>query len=261
MIRLLLTLSLAVLYFSSGTAQRSANLVFIGNSITYGAMHKEPGLTAPPVQCARWLSEQEGIDTVYFRNCGKNGRTTYHFLPRAEDVVPAGDKTQFGDVVAKTRSLVSEHPGLPLIFSIMLGTNDTVERPRNKHTSPKDYANNLCAIIDTLLRLWPEAHVVLNKPIWYTPDYVTKNGSVASKKSLKLIGKYEKQLPKVVRRCKAGQVHIGDNEAYKYFEQHWQTDINEEKDARGKSYWLHPNEQGAQRLAEFWGKAIMRMKK
>ena len=257
MMRLLLTLSFAILQLSTSTAQRSANVVFIGNSITYGALHKEPGLTAPPAQCARWLSAQEGIDTVYFRNCGKSGRTTYHFLPRAEDVIPAGDKTQFGEVVAKTRSLVNEHPGLPLIFSIMLGTNDTVERPRNKHTSPEDYTDNLCAIIDTLLQLWPEAHVVLNKPIWYTPDYVTKNGSVASKKSLKLLRKYEKQFTKVVRRCKAGQVHIGDSEAYNYFRQHWRTDINEEKDARGKSYWLHPNEQGAQRLAEFWGKAIL----
>ena len=256
MTRLLLTLSLAILQFSAGTAQRSANVVFIGNSISYGALHREPGLTAPPAQCARWLSAQEGIDTVYFRNCGRNGRTTYHFLPREEDVIPAGDKTEFGNVVAKTSELVKEHPGWPQIFSIMLGTNDTVERTRNKHTSPEDYANNLCTIIDTLLRLWPEAHVVLNKPIWYTPDYVTKNGSVASKESLKLIGEYEKMFPKVVSRCKAGQVHIGDCEAYKYFEQHWQTDINEEKDARGKSYWLHPNEQGAQRLAEFWGKAI-----
>ena len=255
--RLQFTLSFLLFCFSLALAQHSVNIVFIGNSITYGALHQQRELTAPPAQCALWLSQREDIDTVYFRNCGKSGRTTYHFLPRAEDVIPAGDKTQFGDVVAKTRELMREHPGLPLLFSIMLGTNDTVERPRNKHTSPSDYANNLCAIIDSLLRLWPEAHVVLNKPIWYTPDYVTKNGSVASKKSLKLIGEYEKQFAEVVRRCKAGQVHIGDTEAYKYFEQHWQTDINEEKDSRGKSYWLHPNEQGAKKLAEFWGKAIL----
>ncbi len=257
--RLLLTLSVLTVLISLSYAQRSANVVFIGNSITYGALHKNRELTAPPAQCARWLSAQEGIDTVYFRNCGKNGRTTYHFLPRAEDVIPIGDKTEFANVVANTRELMNEHPTPPLVFSIMLGTNDTVEWTRNRHTSPEDYAKNLCVIIDTLLRLWPEAHVVLNKPIWYTPDYVTKNGSVASKKSLKLLGKYEKQFSKVVRRCKAGQVHIGDSEAYNYFKQHWKTDINEEKDSRGKSYWLHPNEQGAQQLAQFWGKAIIRV--
>ena len=255
--RLLTVLSFTICHLSFTFAQRSANIVFIGNSITYGALHQQREQTAPPTQCARWLSAQEGIDTVYFRNCGRSGKTTYHFLPRSEDVVPAGDKTYFADVVAKTHELVKAHSTLPLVFSIMLGTNDTVERPRNKHTSPDDYASNLCALIDSLLTLWPDAHVVLNKPIWYTPDYVTKNGSVASKKSLKLLSEYYNMFAKVVENCKSGHVHIGDSEAYNFFEKHWQTYINEEKDSRGKSYWLHPNEQGAGRLAEFWGKAIL----
>ena len=237
--------------------EQGANIVFIGNSITYGALHQQRELTAPPTRCAQWLSRQAGIDTVYFRNCGRSGKTTYHFLPRQEDVVPEGDKTYFADVVAKTRELVSAHPTLPLVFSIMLGTNDTVERPRNKHTTPDDYANNLCAIIDSLLALWPNAHVVLNKPIWYTPDYVTKNKSVGTKQSLELLDAYFKTFPQVMSRCKPGHVHIGDNDAYRYFEKHWQTDIIEEKDSRNQSYWLHPNEQGAAKLAEFWGKAIL----
>ena len=241
----------------TATAQRSYNIVFIGNSITYGALHEQRELTAPPVQCARWLSEQAGIDTVYFKNCGRSGRTTYHFLPRQEDVVPTGDKTYFGDVVDKTRQLVKAHPGLPLVFSIMLGTNDTVERPRNSHTTPEDYARNLTVIIDSLLTLWPDAHVVLNKPIYYTPDYHTKGGSVASKKSLKLIDEYYKAFAQVVANCKAGQVHTGDSEAFDHFKQNWRTDVFAEKDARGKTYYLHPNEQGAARLAEFWGKALL----
>lgn len=255
--RLLLLFSLVIFHLSFVYAQRSANIVFIGNSITYGALHEQREQTAPPVQCARWLCQREDIDTVYFRNCGRSGKTTYHFLPCAEDVIPAGDKTYFGDVVSKTRELVKAHPSLPLVFSIMLGTNDTVERPKNKHTEPDDYAKNLITIIDSLLKLWPDAHVVLNKPIWYYPDYHTKGGSIASKKSLKLIDTYYHQFPQVVAKSKAGHVHIGDADAYTYFEQHWKTDIVEEKDARGKSYWLHPNEQGAGRLAEFWGKALL----
>ena len=238
-------------------AKREANIVFIGNSITYGALHEHRDVTAPPAQCAKWLSEQEDIDSVYFRNCGRSGRTTYHFLPNAADVIPAGDKTYFGDVVAKTRDLVKQHSGLPLIFSIMLGTNDSVERKHNSHTTPDNYVNNLVAIIDSLLTLWPDAHVVLNKPIWYTPDYVTKGGSVASKQSQNLIGVYADRLVDVVSRCKVGHVHLGDKNAYGYFKKNWKTDINEEKDARGKSYWLHPNEQGAVKLAEYWGKAIL----
>ena len=238
-------------------AKREANIVFIGNSITYGALHQQRDVTAPPAQCAKWLSEQEGIDSVYFRNCGRSGRTTYHFLPNAADVIPAGDKTYFGDVVAKTNDLVKQYPGVPLIFSIMLGTNDSVERKHNSHTMPDNYVNNLVAIIDSLLTLWPDAHVVLNKPIWYTPDYVTPGGSIGSKQSQKLIGVYADRFGDVVSRCKAGHVHLGDKDAYGYFKKNWKTDINEEKDARGKSYWLHPNEQGASKLAEYWGKAIL----
>ena len=255
--RLLTALSFIICQLSLGFAQQSANVVFIGNSITYGALHEQRELTAPPAQCARWLSQQDGIDTVYFKNCGRSGRTTYHFLPRAEDVVPAGDKTYFADVVAKTRELQKAHPGLPLLFSIMLGTNDTVERPKNSHTTPDDYARNLIAIIDSLLTLWPDAHVVLNKPIWYTPDYHTKGGSIASKKSLALLADYAAMFPQVAKSCRPGHVHVGDTEAYVYFEQHWKTDVVEEKDARGKSYWLHPNEQGAARLAQYWGRALL----
>lgn len=255
--RLLIALSFIICHLSFCLAEQSANVVFIGNSITYGALHQQRELTAPPVQCARWLSRQPGLDTVYFANCGHSGKTTYHFLPNQADVVPAGDKTYFADVVAQTRRLVAVHPALPLVFSIMLGTNDTVERPKNKHTTPDDYARNLTTLIDSLLKLWPEAHVVLHKPIWYTPDYVTKGGSVASKNSLKLLDSYYRMFPQVVSNCKPGHVHIGDSDAYAYFEQHWQTDINEEKDSRGRSYWLHPNEQGAAQLAEFWGKALL----
>ncbi|MBP3788965.1 MAG: SGNH/GDSL hydrolase family protein [Prevotella sp.] len=255
--RLLLGLSFIICQLSFCFAQQSANIVFIGNSITYGALHKIRDVTAPPVQCGLWLSQQEGIDTVYISNGGRSGRTTYHFLPNAADVIPAGDKTFFSDIVSRANQLVKAHPGLPLVFSIMLGTNDSVERKHNSHTTPDNYINNLCTIIDSLLTLWPDAHVVLNKPIWYYPDYQTKGGSIASKKSLKLLDTYYDCFAKIVARCKAGQVHIGDHEAYGYFRQHYETDIFEEKDARGKSYWLHPNEQGAQVLASYWGKAIL----
>ena len=255
--RIIVSLLANTLLFAFSFAQQSANLVFIGNSITYGALHQAREQTAPPVLCAKWLSQQEGIDTVYFRNCGRSGRTTYHFLPNPTDVIPAGDKTYFGDVVAKTRELVEAHPSLPLVFSVMLGTNDAVERTKNPHTEPADYVRNLTVIIDSLLSLWPDAHVVLNRPIYNTSDYVTKNGSVASEKSLRIMNTYYKQLPKVVANSKKGHVHTGDANAYSYFKHHYSTSVFEEKDARGKSYWLHPNEQGAQKLGEYWGKAIL----
>ncbi|MBO6012429.1 MAG: hypothetical protein J6P82_02785 [Bacteroidales bacterium] len=257
MLRFFFTLSLLILHCTLSFAQQSANVVFIGNSITYGALHENREQTAPPVRCAEWLSAQRGIDTVYVANCGRSGKTTWNFLPNAADVVPAGEKTYFPEVVMKTRQLVMSHPGLPLVFSIMLGTNDTVERRHNSHTTPEAYVRNLCTLIDSLLTLWPDAHVVLNKPIWYYPDYVTRNGSVASQESLKLLDAYQKSFPQVVAHCRKGQVHIGDSKAYGYFRKHYRTDVFEEKDSRGQSYWLHPNEQGAAVLARYWGKAIL----
>ena len=249
---------LSVFLFIGSYAQHSYNVVFIGNSITYGALHENRELTAPPFVCAEWLSGQSGIDSVYVKNCGRSGRTTWNFQPLKGRMIPATDKHYFGDVVSKTRSLVKEHPGLPLVFSIMLGTNDAVERPSNHATTLEDYVENMTLLCDTLLKLWPESHVVLQRPIWNTSNYVTKNGSVASKKGLKLMNSYYKEgFSQIVSRTKAGHVHLGDAEAYAYFEKNWRTDIFEEKDARGKSYRLHPNEQGARKLAEFWGKALM----
>lgn len=255
--RPLLNLLFFITYFSFSFAQQSANIVFIGNSITYGALHQQREQTAPPTQCARWLCQREGIDTIYFRNCGRSGRTTYHFLPNAADVIPAGDKTYFPDVVAKARELVKAHPDLPLVFSIKLGTNDAVKRPKNNPTTTDGYVKNMVTIIDSLLKLWPEAHVVLQRPIFNTSDYVTKNGSVAVKKSLKTLNAYYQSFPQILQRCKTGHVHLGDADAYGYFEKHWRSDIFEEKDARGKSFWLHPNEKGAAVLGELWGEALL----
>ena len=80
--RLLFCLSFAFLCLSCSIAQtRSYNIVFIGNSITFGAIQKKPELTAPPVKCGQWLSQQEGIDTVYIKNCGRSGlQPTISFL-------------------------------------------------------------------------------------------------------------------------------------------------------------------------------------
>ena len=63
--RVLLGLLFIYSCVSLSRAQQSANIVFIGNSITYGALHQNRDVTAPPVQCGLWLSQQEGIDTVY----------------------------------------------------------------------------------------------------------------------------------------------------------------------------------------------------
>lgn len=238
---------------------RSYNIVFIGNSITYGATHRNSDRTAPPVQCAAWLSAQDGIDTVSIVNCGRSGRTTYHFLPDKGAVVPKGDPTYFDDVVRRTRRLQAEHPDRPLVFSIMLGTNDSAERPRNHRTAPGQYVRNMTVIIDSLLALWPDAHVVLQRVIYYTPGYVTKMGSVMDDSSLAMLRRYYEGYGEIIAHCRRGHVHIGDTLAYDYFKTHYRTDVTLQHGGKGEPYYLHPNEQGAKVLGEYWGKAILRV--
>ena len=256
-LRLLTSVILLAISITASSQKQSYNMVFIGNSITYGAMHQQREQTAPPAQCARWLSAQDGIDTVYFANCGRSGRTTYHFLPNRSAVVPKGDPTYFGDVVKKASQLTKEHPESPLVFSIMLGTNDSAERPKNHRTSPDQYVANMTALIDSLLTLWPDAHVVLQRVIYYTPGYVTKMGSVMDDESLRHLSAYYDRYAEIIRRCKHGHVHVGDTLAYDYFRQNYKTDVALQHGKNGEQYYLHPNEQGAKALGEYWGRAIL----
>ena len=55
------------------------SIVFIGNSITYGACLTDPSTEAPPVHTAALLREK-GYE-VAFANCGYSGSTTVDFLP------------------------------------------------------------------------------------------------------------------------------------------------------------------------------------
>lgn len=237
--------------------EKSYNIVFIGNSITHGAKHEDWTKTAPPNECARWLSEQDGIGQIYFLNAGKSGKTTFHFLPDKRKVVPAGDSSYFNEVVEGTRKLVAKHPDLPLVFSIMLGTNDSAERPLNHATTKSQYVSNMTQMIDSLLAIWPDAHVVLNRVIYYTPGFITKSGSRFDEESLGRIRNYYESYPEIIANSKIGHVHIGDTLAHNYFKENLFTDIVKESDANGHPYYLHPNEKGAKALGEYWGKAIL----
>ena len=71
---LLLCICLGKLY------AQGVNIVYIGNSITQGALLKTPVTEAPPVQASQYI-EQATKQSVAFRNCGVSGTTTLDFLP------------------------------------------------------------------------------------------------------------------------------------------------------------------------------------
>jgi|SRR6185312_910779 len=66
--------------------KQNINIVFIGNSITYGARLANPVAEAPPVAAVAYLRRQPGIGEVSWSNQGKSGATTVDFLPPASQL-------------------------------------------------------------------------------------------------------------------------------------------------------------------------------
>lgn len=225
------------------------NIVFVGNSITQGALLQHPEQEAPPVQTRLWLEKQVGIADVNIFNQGVSGMTTVDFLP--------ANKTLFTKLKAAMETLKAEYPKGSLVFSIMLGTNDSANfGPTGAPISASQYYTNMKAIVDELLELFPSALFVLHRPIWYSPN--TYNGAQYLASGLKRLDGYFLQLQELVSHYAEKfpkRVFMGDEEAFTYFEVHHQTDLIPEEGLAG-IFYLHPNSKGAEKLAAYWGKAI-----
>ena len=150
-------LILAVCSFSLSVKQR-VNIVFIGDSITQG----EEGVTPSPDFAIAFLKQQLGIDQVKFSNQGVSGCTTVDFLPSTA--------THFREVVKAADNFYADKQAT-LIFSIMLGTNDSaIDGPLGSPVSSGSYGNNMKIIIDRLLKDYPGSKIIIHYPIWYSPN-------------------------------------------------------------------------------------------
>ena len=65
-------------------SQEVINLLFIGNSITYGDQLSDPATQAPPIICRALVEEATGLTTNVY-NGGHCGITTWGYLPGRED--------------------------------------------------------------------------------------------------------------------------------------------------------------------------------
>lgn len=232
-----------IAYCATVASAQKTNIIFIGNSITQGVILDDPDKEAPPVQAVRWL-EQQIPGKIEFRNCGISGSTTVNFLPASN--------TFFTKVKAAADELSKE--GGTLLFSIMLGTNDS--KNLKSHMQPEQYYTNMKAITDELLRLYPSCRIVLNRPIWYSPT--THNTYL--REGLDVLQTYFPELKKLAADyCSTfpGQVMVGDTIAFDHFKDNKPLFFKEEDNSG--TFYLHPNKAGAQKLGEFWGKAIKRM--
>ncbi|MCP9610618.1 GDSL-type esterase/lipase family protein [Coprobacter tertius] len=217
------------------------NIVFIGNSITQGVQIENPDKQAPPPQATRLLNERGFI--VKSVNCGVSGATTYNFLP--------GQGHLFSPVIQAADHFYAT--GKPLVFSVMLGTNDSaVAGTTGAPVSPDQYYKNMEVIIDSLLSRYSNSTIIIHRPIWYSPN--THNGSIYLSEGLARLKTYTPKL-KALEAAHPGRVFVGDKKAYSYFKKNHLKYLIPENGNSGVFY-LHPNAEGAEKLGDFWAKAI-----
>lgn len=223
------------------------NIVYIGNSITFGATLADAEAQCPPRRVAEML-QGRGY-TVDYRNCAVSGYTTFHFIPSG---------SQHGAVVSALKQL-DGNPGRLLVL-IMLGTNDSAEQGTlGAPVSTDTYYQNMKAIIDDIYKVSPRAEVIVNYPIWYSPN--THNFSTYLQAGLDRLGSYYPVIDKLVKyynRHTAHRVYAGSKAPYVFFkDQHLKYQTPEE--GRDGTFYLHPNEAGARKLATFWANSILKI--
>lgn len=229
--------------FTAGAQKAPAyNIVFIGNSITYGATLPAPALQCPPFHVVKLLREK-GY-TIRYANCGHSGSTTVDFLPSRQKLFPK--------VLQAADTLYNKSTGL--IFSITLGTNDSaIEGPNGAPVSPAHYRENLQQMIDSLHRRYPGSIFVLHRPTWYSPN--TYNGARYLAEGLQRLQSYTPELDSMAK-AHPRYIFKGDRHAYAFFEQHAVQYLTPEQ-GRAGVFYLHPNPQGAEKLAKFWADDLL----
>jgi len=221
--------------------EKAFNVVFIGNSITHGACLKDPATQAPPIMAVNYLNEHQC--RVKFANCGVSGSTTVDWLPATNNLFPKAVKA--ADTLY--------NKGVPMIFSIMIGTNDSaIKGPNGSPVSPEDYKKNLLTIIDSLLQRYPQSHIILNRPIWYSPN--THNTALYMAEGLTKLQTYTPMIIEITK-LRSKQVCLGDTKAFEFFKKNSLEYLTAEKGNSG-TFYLHPNALGAKKLGEIWAKVI-----
>ncbi len=209
------------------------NLIYIGNSITAGAGVK----TAPPALSANKL-ENEGYSVRYV-NCGVGGSTTVDWLPQTGSLFP--------NALNAAASL--DGTNAQLVFSIMLGTNDSaIQGPNGAPVSATKYKQNLKSIIDGLREKHPDCKIILNRPLWYSPN--THNSSTYLQEGLNRLQTYFPQIEALIQE-NSDYIFEGDTDAYAFFETNHLPYFQAETGNSG-IFYLHPNQSGADKLADYW---------
>lgn len=236
---LLITLfSVMTLTMSAATGtSRKINIVYIGNSITqaYYLSRTPPAISVQKLEASGYV--------VKYVNSAVSGSTSVDFLPERNNLFPK---------VTKAADSLNDSDAL-LLFSITLGTNDSAETgPTGAPVSSRQYKKNLATIIDSLIARYPECKIILNRPTWYSPN--THNSSVYLQAGLDRLQTYFVEIKNLISE-KSGHVYEGDTEAFDFFKENYLQYLMPENGNSG-TFYLHPNQEGAEKLADFWTKSL-----
>jgi unsaturated rhamnogalacturonyl hydrolase len=227
--------------YASKSQSMKVGVIFIGNSITEGTYLK----ITPPMAATSAL-RSKGYQ-VEFANCGISGYNSVDFLP---------GKKAFQKVVNAARELYVK--GYPLIFSIMLGTNDcpssgTTEAP----VSAEKFRANMEKIVNTLHADFPNSLCMINLPLWFSKN--TWNSARYMEDGLKRIQTYFPVIKEIVK-THSDFVLLGDTKGFntlrldppKYYKP---------QDGHAGTFYLHPNAYGAKVVGQLWAEALNRTMK
>lgn len=221
-------LIIVLLFFCSILNAQNLNIVYIGNSITEGALLKNPKTEAAPIRASQYLDKHLN-GKVTFRNCGVSGMTTLNFLPISGQQFPN---------VKTAASELAQREG-QLLFSISLGTNDSAcTMAFGAPVLPEEYYTNMKAIIDELLALYPQSKIVVQYPIWYSPN--TYNGAMYLKAGLERLKSYYPMIEKLMAHYSIThpkQVFPGSTEAFDFFKENYSTHFTPEEGNAWQYTW------------------------
>ncbi|MCR5695356.1 MAG: prolyl oligopeptidase family serine peptidase [Marinilabiliaceae bacterium] len=244
--RIIIIIAAFVLSATTLMAQPTGlNIVFIGNSITYGACSENPKTDAPPIKVGELLRTHADMGNVDIRNVGVSGATTVDWLPTTNKyfkrAIDAADNFDNKDA--------------QLLFVITLGTNDSaIEGPNGAPLSNEQYETNLITIIDTLLARYDKAYVIVNEPIWYSPN-THNSGARYLVEGQRRLYTYRNSVERVVlshyRAHDKKRVLLGDTQGWDIFKDNATTYFVPEN-GRAGVFYLHPNKAGIARLARLW---------
>jgi lysophospholipase L1-like esterase len=233
------------------------NLVLIGDSITAGTVSADPG---PDLVNA--LSEMTQVRSIQYSNAGHGGTSLSEWAQTGSAYngvwyTAAASTTPSDNSSAYTLS--QSYPSNQLVFSIMLGTNDSTTNGLGAGVGTQtaaQYKTNLASLVSRLSTDWPNAKIIVHYPIWFSPN-ISASGVIYDEAAQARLITYFPMIDQVVG-ANPGKVYAGDRDGYNWFAANYtMSGLYVNQSGSNGTYYLHPSStSGNTALTLFWAAAI-----